>query len=47
MEKNKHIYNNINKLPASPLENELMAFIEAHPETFSPQDVVNLRRRHC
>jgi hypothetical protein len=30
---------------ASPLENELVAFIEDHPETFSPQDVVNLRRK--
>ncbi|NBO57268.1 MAG: hypothetical protein EBU84_22315, partial [Actinobacteria bacterium] len=29
---------------ASPLENELVAFVEGHPETFSPQDVVNLRR---
>lgn len=29
---------------ASKLENELVAFIEGHPETFSVQDVVNLRR---
>jgi hypothetical protein len=29
---------------ASKLENELVAFIEGHPETFSPQDVVNMRR---
>lgn len=29
---------------ASPLENELVAFVEGHPETFSPQDVVNMRR---
>ena len=29
---------------ASPLENELVAFVEGHPETFSPEDVVNLRR---
>jgi hypothetical protein len=29
---------------ASKLENELVAFIEGHPETFSPQDVVDLRR---
>ncbi len=32
---------------ASKLENELVAFIEDHPETFSPQDIVNLRRKHC
>jgi hypothetical protein len=29
---------------ASKLENELVAFIEGHPETFSVQDVVDLRR---
>jgi len=29
---------------ASKLENELVSFIEGHPETFSPQDVVNMRR---
>jgi hypothetical protein len=29
---------------ASKLENDLVAFVEGHPETFSPQDVVNLRR---
>lgn len=29
---------------ASNLENELVAFVEGHPETFSPQDVVNMRR---
>ena len=29
---------------ASKLENELVAFVEGHPETFSPQDVVNMRR---
>jgi len=29
---------------ASKLENELVAFVEGHPETFSQQDVVNLRR---
>jgi|LauGreStaDraftv2_3_1035109.scaffolds.fasta_scaffold185201_2 hypothetical protein len=29
---------------ASKLENELVAFVEGHPETFSVQDVVNLRR---
>jgi hypothetical protein len=29
---------------ASKLENELVAFIEGHPETFGPQDVVDLRR---
>ena len=29
---------------ASKLENELVAFVEGHPETFSTQDVVNLRR---
>ena len=29
---------------ASPLENDLVAFVEGHPETFSKQDVVNLRR---
>lgn len=30
---------------ASPLENELVAFVEGHPETFNSQDVVNLRRK--
>ena len=29
---------------ASKLENELVAFVEGHPETFDQQDVVNLRR---
>jgi hypothetical protein len=29
---------------ASPLENNLVAFAEGHPETFKSQDVVNLRR---
>jgi hypothetical protein len=29
---------------ASKLENELVAFVEGHPETFSHQDIVNLRR---
>ena len=29
---------------ASPLENDLVAFVEGHPETFSKQDVVKLRR---
>lgn len=29
---------------ASKLENELVALVEGHPETFSTQDVVNLRR---
>jgi len=29
---------------ANPLENELVAFVEGHPETFNSQDVVNLRR---
>lgn len=29
---------------ATPLENELVALVEGHPETFSAQDVVNLRR---
>ena len=29
---------------ASSLENELVAFIEGHPETFNTQDIVNLRR---
>ena len=29
---------------ASKLENELVAFVEGHPETFNHQDVVNLRR---
>ena len=29
---------------ASKLENELVAFVEGHPETFSPQDIINLRR---
>jgi hypothetical protein len=29
---------------ASKLENELVTFVEGHPETFSVQDVVNLRR---
>ena len=35
---------------ASKLENELVAFVEGHPETFSPQDIINLRRSiiiHC
>lgn len=30
---------------AIPLENELVAFVEGHPETFNSQDVVNLRRK--
>jgi hypothetical protein len=30
---------------ATPLENDLVAFVEGHPETFSKQDVVNLRRK--
>lgn len=30
---------------ATPLENELVAFVEGHPETFNSQDVVNLRRK--
>lgn len=30
---------------ASPLENNLVAFVEGHPETFNSQDVVNLRRK--
>jgi len=30
---------------ASRLENELVAFVEGHPETFDSQDVVNLRRK--
>jgi hypothetical protein len=30
---------------ASSLENELVAFVEGHPEIFSPQDVVNMRRK--
>ena len=30
---------------ASPLENELVAFVEGHPETFDSQDVVNLRHK--
>jgi len=30
---------------ASPLENELVAFVEGHPETFNSQDVINLRRK--
>jgi hypothetical protein len=29
---------------ATPLENDLVAFVEGHPETFSKQDVVKLRR---
>ena len=29
---------------ASKLENDLVAFVEGHPETFSPQDIINLRR---
>ncbi len=29
---------------ASKLENDLVAFVEGHPETFSLQDVVNMRR---
>jgi hypothetical protein len=29
---------------ASPLENNLVTFVEGHPETFNSQDVVNLRR---
>ena len=29
---------------ASPLENNLVAFVEGNPETFNSQDVVNLRR---
>lgn len=29
---------------ASSLENELVAFVEGHPETFNTQDIVNLRR---
>jgi hypothetical protein len=29
---------------ASKLENDLVAFVESHPETFSLQDVVNMRR---
>ena len=31
-------------IDASKLENELVAFVEGHPETFSPQDIINLRR---
>lgn len=30
---------------ASPLENGLVAFVEGHPEIFSPQDIVNMRRK--
>ena len=30
---------------ASPLENNLVAFVEGNPETFNSQDVVNLRRK--
>ena len=30
---------------ASPLENELVASVEGHPEIFSPQDVINMRRK--
>lgn len=30
---------------ASPLENELVAMVESNPEIFSPQDIVNLRRK--
>jgi hypothetical protein len=30
---------------ASPLENNLVAFVEGHPETFSKQDIINLRRK--
>jgi hypothetical protein len=30
---------------ATPLENDLVAFVEGHPETFNSQDVVNLRRK--
>jgi hypothetical protein len=30
---------------ASPLENELVAMVESHPEIFSPQDIVNMRRK--
>ena len=30
---------------ASPLENNLVAFVEGHPETFNSQDVVNLRHK--
>ena len=29
---------------ASKLENDLVAFVEGHPETFILQDVVNMRR---
>ena len=30
---------------ASPLENDLVAVVETHPEIFSPQDIVNMRRK--
>ena len=30
---------------ASPLENELVASVEGHPEIFSPQDIINMRRK--